>query len=100
MYDKPNSTYKNCTIYRSNRIRDLYPHSAAPITDLSVRMEEGIAFLQFSADPYRTYIVEASSDLTHWTEQGPAELDDDGLASFADSDSQDAANRYYRILTP
>jgi arylsulfate sulfotransferase len=99
MYDKTNSIYKNCTIYRCHRIPDLYGHPAAAVTDLHVKVDSGTAFLEFAADPARTYLIEASIDLQDWTEIGSAEAEEDGVYNFEDSDSANASGRYYRILT-
>jgi len=99
MYDKTNSIYKNCTIYRCHRIPDLYGHPAAAVTDLHVKVDSGTAFLEFAADPARTYLIEASIDLQDWTEIGSAEAEEDGVYNFEDSDSANARGRYYRILT-
>jgi arylsulfate sulfotransferase len=99
MYDKTNSVYKNCSVYRAHRIPDLYGHPAAPVTDLNVQMDAGTASLQFSADPARTYSIEASSDLEQWTEITIADPEEEGIYEFTDEDSINAAHRYYRVVT-
>jgi hypothetical protein len=99
MFDKPNSTFKNCTIYRCHRVPDLYGHPALPVTDLIVTSENGSALLEFTGDPVRTFAVESSKDLNNWAEIGVAEADDDGLFTFVADPSDGAVARFYRIVT-
>jgi arylsulfate sulfotransferase len=99
MYDKSNSTYKNCSIYRCNRIPDLYGHPSMAVTDLDVEMRDNYAYLKFSGDPARTYNIETSSDLKNWTDLGAAEMTEDGISDFEDTDSGDSSNRFYRVVT-
>lgn len=99
MYDNTNSTFRNCSIYRAHRIPDLYGHPAAPVQDLSVQTDGAIAHLTFSADPVRTYSVQASTDLEHWSELGLAETGEEGVHQLDDDDSEHAPGRYYRVVT-
>src|SRR5664279_5513655 len=62
MYANTNTSYKDCSVYRSHRIPDLYAHPAQPVADLSVTCEDGLPFLEFSADDKRAYVIEASTN--------------------------------------
>jgi hypothetical protein len=87
-------------VYRARRIADLYPHSAVAVTDLNVAVNESSATLTFSADPARTYTIEASGNLQDWTEIATAELDENGLGEFSDpSGEATQGERFYRIVT-
>jgi hypothetical protein len=101
MYANTNTPYKDCSIYRSHRIPDLYAHPALPVANLSVTVEDGSPLLEFSADDTRTYRVEASADLVTWKELGVAVEDeqDKGEFSFQDDESGDSPAQYYRVVT-
>lgn len=102
-YNNTSPTYRGNYVYRAYRISDLYAHPAQPVTDLSVNVENGVAHVRFSADPFRTYTIETTTNLVDgesWEPVADAELDADGNCDFqeqapADSDEQ----RFYRILT-
>ncbi len=101
LYSKAAADYLNCTVYRVHRIPDLYAHPALSVTDLATRLADGVAQLEFSGDPARRYVVEASSDLTNWQSLGHASSDDADAASFGFQDPQPAGSpaRYYRVIT-
>jgi hypothetical protein len=87
-------------VYRSHRIPDLYGHLASPVANLTVQLQADQPVLQFSADPARTYVVQASDDLVNWNEIGQASPDDDnGDFSFQDEDGDIFPVQYYRVLT-
>ncbi len=100
-YDKANVEYINCTVYRVHRIPDLYAHPAVPVTDLATQRVDGVAHLEFSGDPARTYSVQASADLVTWQSLGTAANDNAYSASFEFQDSQPEGStaRYYRVIT-
>jgi hypothetical protein len=102
-YDTNNtsSTYYGYLCYRSTRVPDLYAHPAVPVTDISFQCTDQTPYLQFSADPSRSYTVQASSDLINWTDIGVPTQDDDGSGnySFADFDDGPPQSRFYRIVT-
>ena len=60
-----------------------------------------MAFLQFSADDARTYVIEASTDLVNWEQLGTAVEDEqqDGLFSFEDAEFGGLGQCYYRVVT-
>ncbi len=91
--------YKGYFCYRSDRVSDLYPHLPQPVVDLSIQYQAGVPFLTFSADPVRSYMVQASEDLVQWADLGPASLDETGYFVFADSAATDFGARYYRVET-
>ncbi len=98
----PNNTnpnYKGYFCYRSDRISDLYPHLPQPVADLSIQFGNGAPLLTFSGDPVRSYTVQASDNLLQWTDMGSAALDETGYFVFVDSNANDFAARYYRVLT-
>jgi hypothetical protein len=88
------------TVYRSYRIPDLYSHQAVPVANLIVRSESGLPTLQFTADPARTYVVQASSDLVNWSMIGTASPDDEtGDFSYQDQAGSGSSARFYRVIT-
>ena len=101
LYANTNTSYKDCETYRSHRIPDLYAHPAQPVADLSVTLEYGPPFLQFSADDTRTYVIQASTNLVDWEAIGAALEDEQqsGDFSFADVGAEALPVRYYRVLT-
>ena len=101
MYANTNTSYKDCSNYRSHRIPDLYAHPAKPVADLSVTCENGVPLLEFSADDTRTYVVEASTNLVDWEAIGTALEDEQqsGDFSFEDDPSDESSARYYRVVT-
>ncbi len=98
-YNTTNPNYKGYFCYRSDRISDLYPHLPQPVVDLSIQYQAGVPFLTFSADPVRSYTVQASEDMVQWADLGPASLDETGYFVFADSAATDFGARYYRVVT-
>ena len=69
-YNNTNANYGGYFCYRAYQIPDLYPHPAEPVADLVVSDENQIPLLEFSADPTRSYLIQASTDLTNWTTIG------------------------------
>ena len=101
MYDKTNSPYLDCTVYRAHRIPDLYPHPAAAVVDLTANYLNGVTLLKFSGDDTRSYIIEASIDLLDWQAVGVPSEDQQHTGEF---DFQDRAttgfqHQFYRVLT-
>ena len=66
-----------------------------PITSVA-RLANGVVRLRFTEFAGRTYTIQASSDLKHWTDLGPASLGADGVFQFDDATSADLAWRFYR----
>jgi hypothetical protein len=101
VYSNTNVPYKDCSVYRSRRIPDLYGHLPKPVADLTVSYESGRPRLEFSADDTRTYVVEASTNLLGWKTIGvPTESPQrDGEFSFEDDQGSGLSVRYYRIVT-
>lgn len=99
-YDNTNSNYQGYFCYRAYHIPDLYPHPAEPVTDLVVSKDNQIFLLEFSADPTFSYIVQASTDLTNWTNIGTA-VQEGGVGDFefADLDANQFTARFYRVVT-
>jgi hypothetical protein len=98
-FDNP-LVQSDCFVYRSRRIADLYAHPAAAVSDLAVSYEQGVPLLSFSADPARTYSVEASTDLIHWQTIGTASQDVElGIFQFQDTSSLGDPARFYRVAT-
>jgi arylsulfate sulfotransferase len=94
------TNYLGYEVYRSYRIPDLYSHPASPVAGLTVQLAAGTPFLQFTADPARSYVVQSSSDLIHWQVIGSA-LPDDGSGDFSFQDAGGDGNsaEFYRVLT-
>jgi hypothetical protein len=101
MYSNTNTSYKDCSVYRTHRIPDLYAHPAKPVADLSVTCEDGLPRLVFSADDTRIYVIEASTNLVDWEAIGVALEDEQqsGDFSFEDDQSDKLPARYYRVVT-
>jgi hypothetical protein len=99
-YDRSDVAYKGYTVYRAHRIPDLYGHPAAPVQDLSVKIQDSFSELFFSGDPFLSYHVQASADLKNWEDLGQAELDSDGNGRFQEIDSREpSVTRFYRVVT-
>jgi hypothetical protein len=101
-YSNLSSNYLGNYAYRSRRVPDLYAHPAMPVADLNLYYDGGVPLLEFSGDPARTYLIEASSDLRNWSVLGTAESESGGLYDFYDFDefaSENATSRFYRVLT-
>ncbi len=76
------SHYRGYGVYRSHRVPDLYGHPAAPVADLSITNNQGVPHLEFSADPMRTYVIQASTDLKNWAAIGTAGPGEGGTYDF------------------
>ena len=98
-YSNTNSSYRGDWVYRSHRLPDLYAHPALPVAGLTVTWDHGLPHLHFSADPARTYAVNASTDLVHWQQVGVAALEPGGAFGFVDASAQQSQSLFYRILT-
>ncbi|HVM49126.1 MAG TPA: aryl-sulfate sulfotransferase [Candidatus Acidoferrum sp.] len=97
-YAVNNPTNKDCSVYRCHRIPDLYGHPALPVADLTITCKNGLAGLEFSADDFRTYVVEASTNLADWEQLGTAVEDPQNPGDFSFQSTQ-GTGRYYRVLT-
>ncbi len=99
-YTNTSTGYLGNFVYRSDRIPDLYAHPANPVTDLAVRNANKIPRLEFSADPARSYVIEASTDLMNWTAIGAAVQDEGpGEFDFSDLSASQFNARFYRVVT-
>jgi hypothetical protein len=75
-------------------------HPANPVTDLVVREENIRARLEFSADPARSYDIQASTDLMNWTTIGTAVQEEvPGDFEFDDFSVSQFTERFYRVVT-
>jgi len=85
--------------YRSHRIPDLYAHPAEPVTEFIVSERDQLPLIEFSADPTRSYLIQASTDLQNWTTIGtPVQEGDVGDFDFEDLNASQFATRFYRIV--
>ena len=99
-YSNVSSSYLGNFVYRSDRIPDLYPHPAKPVTSLVVDVTNSTPHLMFSADPVRSYRLEASINTVDWTDLGTVSpAPDTGDYDFVDSDACQYGARFYRIVT-
>lgn len=92
------SSYLGYLCYRSIRVPDFYAHLVLPVPDLALSASSGGALLQFSGDPFRTYTVEASTDLTNWQTIATPVVSASGSCQFHDTTPGSTA-RFYRIST-
>jgi hypothetical protein len=101
MYANTNVPYKDCSVYRSHRIADLYAHPAQAVADLSVTYKNGAPRLEFSADDARSYLIEASTNLVDWAAIGAAleSVPQSGDFGFEDGQPLQLPVRYYRVAT-
>ena len=87
-------------VYRSYRIPDLYAHPAEAVANIMITQQEQAAYLEFSADPTFSYVIQASTDLQHWTTIGSAEEEDEaGDFGFDDLSAFQFTDRFYRVVT-
>jgi hypothetical protein len=99
-YNDPTRTNAGYFCYRSDRILDLYAHPAAAVADLNVSSSADGPRLRFSADPVRTYTIEASSDLLHWTSIGTGnQVQGVDAFEFQDRAAGASGARFYRVVT-
>jgi arylsulfate sulfotransferase len=92
--------YMGYICYRAYQIPDLYAHPAEPVADLAVSDRYQIPRLDFSADPTRNYLIQASPDLVNWTTVGtPVPAGSLGDYDFEDLNANQFTTRYYRVVT-
>jgi hypothetical protein len=71
-----------------------------PVADLILRNQNQKSHLEFSADPARSYVVEASTNLTQWTTIGtPVPGGDVGEFDFDDVNASQFTVRFHRVVT-
>jgi len=98
-YTNTSKTYPGYFTYRATRIPDLYVHPAEPVADLTINDDGAIPFLEFSADPTHSYLVQASTDLVNWTTVGtPVQEGGVGDYDFADLNANQFTTRFYRVV--
>jgi len=85
--------------YRAIRIPDLYAHPVAPAAGLSLREENHIPRLEFSADPAHSYVIQASTNLINWATVGTPLEGDVGDFLFRDLNAHQYNTRFYRVLS-
>jgi arylsulfate sulfotransferase len=99
-YNNISPGYGGVFCYRAYQIPDLYAHPAEPVADLVVRDDNQIPLLEFSADPTRNYLIQASTDLTNWTTIGtPVQEGGVGDYDFEDLNANQFTTRFYRVVT-
>ena len=92
--------YAGYICYRAYQIPDLYAHPAQPVAALTVTSQSQIPRLEFSADPARNYLIQASTDLINWTTIGtPLQEGGTGDYEFEDLYANQFATRFYRVVT-
>lgn len=99
-YGNTSSSYAGYICYRAYQIPHLYAHTAEPVTDLVMGDEDQTPNLEFSADPTRSYLIQASTDLTNWMTIGtPVQEGGVGDYDFEDLNANRFTTRFYRVLT-
>ena len=101
-FDHTNTSagYGGYICYRAYQIPDLYVHPSEPVADLTVNNGNQIPILEFSGDPTRSYLIQASTDLTNWTTIGaPVQEGGVGDYDFEDLNANQFTNRFYRVAT-
>ena len=96
--DNTQTNYMGYLCYRSDRIPDFYAHPSLPVTDLTLTLSSGGPLLQFSADPTRTYTVQASTDQLQWQQLGSPTPGAQDTFLFQDSTAGASAARFYRVV--
>jgi arylsulfate sulfotransferase len=102
IFDPANQSpsFAGYTVYRSYRIPDLYAHPAVAVADLAISYANQTPRLQFSADPFLNYSIQASTDLINWTTLGsPVQEGGPGEYDFQDLTADPSTPRFYRVLT-
>jgi arylsulfate sulfotransferase len=101
MYGNTAVPYKDCTVYRAQRIADLYAHPPHPVADVSATYTNGAACLTFSADSARSYVVETSTNLANWQAIGSATEAParSGNFIFQENPPKGMPARFYRVVT-
>jgi hypothetical protein len=95
-----NRSYMGYLCYRSDRVPDLYCHPPMPVADLKATFSAAGALLTFTADPIRTYSLDASGDGLHWTQIGTAQPGQTpGSFQFHDAAGGTSTERFYRVVT-
>jgi hypothetical protein len=61
---------------------------------------DGSVTVHLSAGSSQTCVIEASTDLVHWTAISTNLTDGNGLKAFTDPDAKNFPNRFYRAVTP
>jgi hypothetical protein len=61
---------------------------------------DGSVTVHLSAGSSQTCVIEASTDLVHWTAISTNLTDGNGLNAFTDPDAKNFPNRFYRAVTP
>jgi hypothetical protein len=70
------------------------------VADLKATFSSAGALLTFTADPTRTYTLDASGDGSHWTQLGTAQPGQTaGSFQFQDAAGGTATERFYRVVT-
>lgn len=99
-YNNTSASYLGYFCYRATQISDLYPHPVESVSNLTLRKENQIPVLQFSADPVHDYVIQASTNLIDWTPIGsPIEQGDVGDFLFKDFNSHQYPARFYRVIS-
>ncbi|HKW28757.1 MAG TPA: aryl-sulfate sulfotransferase [Verrucomicrobiae bacterium] len=99
-YGNTSPSYAGYICYRAYQIPDLYPHTAEPVTNLVMGDDNQIPILEFSADPTRSYGIQASTDLTNWMTIGtPVQEGGIGDYDFEDLNANQFTTRFYRVVT-
>ena len=94
------TSYGGYICYRAYQIPDLYVHPPEPVADLTVNNGNQIPILEFSGDPTRSYLIQASTDLTNWTTLGtPVPEGGVGDYDFEDLNANQFTTRFYRVVT-
>jgi hypothetical protein len=93
-------SFAGYNVYRSYRIPDLYAHPAVAVADFALSYANQTPRLQFSADPFLTYSIQASTDLTNWATLGsPVQEGGPGEYDFQDLTADPSTPRFYRVVT-
>ena len=98
-FSNTNASYLGVTMYRAHRVPDLYAHLPQPVQDLTVELSDSGATLSFSADPVRTYTIQTSPDLAHWTDLGTPTPTVPGEFVLVDTAAAGAPACYYRVAS-
>jgi hypothetical protein len=69
-----------------------------PVQNISMALSKSASGMKvnLSGMASQTYVIEASTDLVHWTAISTNSTDSNGLSTFIDSDSKNYSSRFYR----
>lgn len=83
-------------VWTQSGARSTYPKARLPSL-LALRHTNGLVQLSLSGDADRDYVIQTSTDLSHWVDRSTNTIWD---GPIADPESAVFPHRFYRVLEP